>query len=136
MTNSYDPIWHHESPGNMPNFLSKEAEMDLNQANKPPIPSKRPLFELAEERTERRSAGYGKENAFPYIRDLWNWYIRARITDSPDDFSLTDADTALMLLLFKVGRKVSRQIGGAPPKRDDNVDIAGYLKWLDELERQ
>lgn len=88
------------------------------------------ILDLAKERNEDRSDGYGDRESFPAIRILWKAYLLARFGV---DLDLTDADTADMLLLFKEGRKITRRNAGQY-KKDDNVDQAGYVDWSAKLE--
>lgn len=94
-----------------------------------PVPVKS-ILDLAKERNQSRSDGYGDRESFPAIRILWKAYLLARFGV---DLDLTDADTADMLLLFKEGRKITRRNAGQY-KKDDNVDQAGYCQWSAILE--
>lgn len=80
--------------------------------------------------TQDRAKTYGgAEDSFGAIADLWNWWLRGKIsTGGGDDVRITPHDVSMMLALLKVAR-----IRGNPSHRDSYVDLCGYAAIAGEM---
>ena len=81
---------------------------------------------------ERRDQ-YGKpQDAFTLIGDLWTRYIHSISKRGHRLYGkipyLNPKDVAFMMVLLKVAREMHKH------KRDNLVDMAGYLGLLDDME--
>ena len=66
-----------------------------------------------------RNQQYGEpEHNFAVIAQLWQTYLRA----ADEDIEILPCDVATMMVLFKVGRVATANVG----KADSFVDMAGY----------
>ncbi len=67
-----------------------------------------------------RNQQYGEpEHNFAVIAQLWQTYLRAA---ADEDIEILPCDVATMMVLFKVGRVATANVG----KADSFVDMAGY----------
>lgn len=68
-----------------------------------------------------RNNQYGEpEQNFTVIAQLWQAYLRA--ATGADDIEIFPSDVAMMMVLFKAGRRAT----AVTEKADTYVDIAGY----------
>lgn len=73
-----------------------------------------------------RNRQYGEpEDNFAVIGELWSQYLR-RAKDA--DIDLNGYDVGMLMALFKVGR-----LETGTPKRDNFVDLAGYVACAAEI---
>ena len=81
---------------------------------------------------ERQDQYGNTEESFVLISDLWTHYIHS-ISKAGHKFfgempCLENRDVAFMLVLLKIAREMHQH------KRDNLIDIAGYLGILDDME--
>nr|DAJ43841.1 MAG TPA: Myofilin [Caudoviricetes sp.] len=75
-----------------------------------------------------RNQQYGEpEQNFAVIAQLWQTYLRA--ATGADDIEIFPSDVAMMMVLFKAGRRAT----AVTEKADTYVDIAGYAACGCEL---
>lgn len=75
-----------------------------------------------------RNQQYGEpEQNFTVIAQLWQAYLRA--ATGADDIEIFPCDVAMMMVLFKAGRRAT----AVTEKADTYVDIAGYAACGCEL---
>lgn len=68
-----------------------------------------------------RNQQYGEpEQNFTVIAQLWQTYLQAALKS--DEIEILPCDVATMMVLFKVGRVATANVG----KADSFVDMAGY----------
>ena len=73
---------------------------------------------------ERQDMYGAPEDSFKGIGDLWGWYLRSKYDIKLD---ISPADVAFMMVEYKLAREVNQH------KRDNLVDMAGYLGILDDI---
>ena len=79
---------------------------------------------------ERRDQYGDPEASFYTIAVLWEEYLNM-IDPSPDmEIVITKEKVAFMMVLLKVAREMHKH------KRDNLVDMAGYLGLLDDMEAE
>lgn len=79
-----------------------------------------------------RNMQYGEpEDNFKVIADLWVAYLTARCVPSGQIVDLGAGEVADMMILFKIGRNATADLGKSA---DTYVDIAGYAACGAEIE--
>jgi Domain of unknown function (DUF6378) len=76
-----------------------------------------------------RQAQYGPpERSFDLIATLWTSYLQTRDEDA--SYTLDGRDVCLLMILMKIARDI-----GGNAKRDNLVDIAGYVRCAEIIEK-
>lgn len=79
-----------------------------------------------------RNTQYGEpEDNFKIIAKFWEAYIQERCASESANISITSADVAAMMVLFKVSR-----VAGGQAKADNWIDIAGYAACGGEVQEK
>lgn len=87
------------------------------------------LDEAARCVTSDRNTQYGEpEDSFKIIAKFWELYIQEKCASENTNISITSADVAAMMALFKISRIATGQ-----KKADNWIDGCGYLACGGEL---
>lgn len=90
------------------------------------------LDEAARCVTSDRNTQYGEpEDSFKIIAKFWELYIQEKCASENTNISITSADVAAMMVLFKVSR-----VAGGQAKADNWIDIAGYAACGGEVQEK
>lgn len=89
----------------------------------------RGILEIAAECTSSsRRLDYGRpEDNFELTANFWNVWMQTRRIDGKSEDMIMASDIPILMVLLKVAREAFKH------KRDNLVDIAGYVNTLDEL---
>ncbi len=77
---------------------------------------------------ERRDQYGDPEDSFKTIASLWNKFLVSNGVIVPGSIRLNEQKVTFMMVLLKVAREMHKH------KRDNLVDMAGYLGLLDDME--